>query len=144
MSLKWFHAFFIAVCVLLTIFVAAWALQHARWLLAAVTIVVGAALVMYRRAFLQKAEALERHLTAVSDRFSPALDPSPALNWTTGRTPCFKSSDHRMHVCYTQTCKFDRDESAVFFVGPGTVGDDRSITRQCLQALPYFWDSHSH
>jgi hypothetical protein len=57
----WFHAFFIAVCVLLTIFVDVWALQHARWLLAAVTIVVGAALVMYGHAFLQKAEALERH-----------------------------------------------------------------------------------
>jgi uncharacterized membrane protein len=60
-SLKWFHAFFIAVCVVLTVFVAAWALQHARWLLAVATIAVGAALVMYRRAFLQKTEALEQH-----------------------------------------------------------------------------------
>jgi uncharacterized membrane protein len=60
-SLKWFHAFFIGICVLLAVFVAAWALQHARWLLAVIAIGGGAALVMYRRAFLQKTEALERH-----------------------------------------------------------------------------------
>ena len=60
-SLKWFHVFFIGLCVLLTVFVAAWSLEHAQWLLALIAIAGGAALVMYRRAFLHKTEGLEQH-----------------------------------------------------------------------------------
>jgi len=60
MSLKWFHAFFIGLCVLLAVFVASWALQSDRWPLAFVAIAGGAALVMYRRSFLHKTEGFER------------------------------------------------------------------------------------
>jgi hypothetical protein len=61
MSLKWFHAFFIGLCVLLAVFVAAWSLQNERWPLAFVAVAGGAALVMYRRAFLRKTDGFERH-----------------------------------------------------------------------------------
>ncbi len=58
MSLKWFHAFFIGTSVVLTIFVAAWAIQHGHWLLAIAVLAAGAGLVMYRRGFLAKTREL--------------------------------------------------------------------------------------
>jgi len=59
--LKWFHAVFIGLCILLAVFVAAWAFEQADWLLALAAVAGGAALIMYRRAFLRRASALERH-----------------------------------------------------------------------------------
>ena len=56
MSLKWFHLFFIGISVLLTIFVAVWAVENAQWLLAFLTLAGGAALIMYRGFFLRKAQ----------------------------------------------------------------------------------------
>ena len=55
MSLKWFHVFFIGTCVLLTIVVAVWAVENARWLLALLALAGGAALIVYREIFLRKA-----------------------------------------------------------------------------------------
>lgn len=54
MSLKWFHVFFITVCVVLAVGVALWAVQMAHWLLALASLAAGAALVVYREAFLRK------------------------------------------------------------------------------------------
>jgi len=54
MSLRWFHAMFIGVCVLLAIFVAAWAVQYAHWMLALVALGGGTWLVVYREAFLRR------------------------------------------------------------------------------------------
>ena len=56
MSLKWFHVLFIGICILLTIFVAVWAVENAQWLLALLTLAGGAALIMYRKFFLRKAQ----------------------------------------------------------------------------------------
>lgn len=55
MSLKWFHLFFISTSIGLTVVVAAWALQHAQWLLAVGSLAVGTTLFVYRGAFLRKA-----------------------------------------------------------------------------------------
>ncbi len=54
MSLRWFHAIFIGICVLLAIFVAAWAVRHAHWMLALVAPVGGTWLVVYRETFLRR------------------------------------------------------------------------------------------
>ena len=56
MSLKWFHLFFIAISVLLTIVVAVWAVENAQWLLALLALAGGAALIVYRGIFLRKAQ----------------------------------------------------------------------------------------
>ena len=53
MSLKWFHVLFIGICILLTIFVAVWAVENAQWLLALLTLAGGAALSGF---FLRKAQ----------------------------------------------------------------------------------------
>jgi hypothetical protein len=58
MSLKWFHLFFIGICVLMAVLVASWAVDHARWLLALVAIAGGSALVLYRRSFLRTTREL--------------------------------------------------------------------------------------
>jgi hypothetical protein len=55
MSLKWFHIFFITVCVVLAIGIAVWAIRTDHWAVALVAIASGSALVVYRRAFLRKA-----------------------------------------------------------------------------------------
>lgn len=55
MSLKWFHVVFITICVVLAVIVAVWAVQTANWLLALVALASGAALIVYRGVFLQKA-----------------------------------------------------------------------------------------
>lgn len=58
MSLKWFHAFFIGTSILLTIVLAAWAIEQAHWLLAIGLLAAGAGMVMYRRVFLQRTREL--------------------------------------------------------------------------------------
>ena len=61
MSLKWFHVFFIGICILLTIVVAVWAVQNTQWLLAFLALAGGAALIMYRGFFLRKAQEFGLH-----------------------------------------------------------------------------------
>ena len=61
MSLRWFHAVFIGMCVLLAIFVAAWAMQHTHWMLALVALAGGTWLVVYREAFLRKTARFDHH-----------------------------------------------------------------------------------
>lgn len=58
MSLRWFHVIFITLSVVLTLLVAAWAIGQARWLLAAIALAGGTALVVYRGAFIRLAERL--------------------------------------------------------------------------------------
>jgi hypothetical protein len=58
MSLKWFHLVFITLSVALTVVVAAWAIDQARWGLAGLALAGGTALVVYRGAFLRLAERL--------------------------------------------------------------------------------------
>lgn len=55
LSLKSFHVVFIWVSVVLSVLVAAWAVQHGRWAVAAVSLAGGTWLAVYRRRFLQKA-----------------------------------------------------------------------------------------
>ena len=54
MSLKWFHVVFISVCVALAVGVAIWAVRMAQWPVAGVSPAAGAALIVYRGAFLRK------------------------------------------------------------------------------------------
>ncbi len=58
MSLKWFHLVFISLSVALTVVVAAWAINQARWGLAVLALAGGTALIVYRGAFLRLAERL--------------------------------------------------------------------------------------
>jgi hypothetical protein len=58
MSLKLFHVVFITVSVGLALFVAVWAVQDARWVLAAGALAAGAALLVYRGLFLRKAREI--------------------------------------------------------------------------------------
>lgn len=58
MSLRWFHIVFITLCVVLTVVVAAWAIEQARWALAGLALIGGTALIVYRRAFLHLAERI--------------------------------------------------------------------------------------
>lgn len=58
MSLKWFHVLFISVCVLLAFGVALWAVQNNQWLIALAALASGAALIVYRRAFLRNASQI--------------------------------------------------------------------------------------
>jgi uncharacterized membrane protein len=58
MSLKWFHLLFITTSVVLAVGVALWAVQSAHWLLALVALASGAALIVYRGIFLQKASKI--------------------------------------------------------------------------------------
>lgn len=57
MSLKWFHLIFIGTSIVLTVGVAAWAVQNAQWLLAVCALAAGGVLVVYRGAFLRKMAA---------------------------------------------------------------------------------------
>lgn len=58
MTLRGIHAIFIAVCVVLAVFVAAWAAQHGHWLAGVATLAAAAGLEVYREAFLRKTKAL--------------------------------------------------------------------------------------
>ena len=60
MSLRGFHLFFIAVSILLSAWVGAWAVERSAWGLAAVFFVAGTALVIYGLRVRRKLAALPR------------------------------------------------------------------------------------
>jgi len=60
MSLRGFHLFFIAVSVLLSAWVGAWAVERGQWLLAGVFFVAGAVLLVYGLRVRRKLAALLR------------------------------------------------------------------------------------
>ena len=60
MTLRWIHALFIAVCVILAVFVAAWAVQNGHWTGGIVALAAGAGLVVYRDRFLRKTRTLRQ------------------------------------------------------------------------------------
>lgn len=60
MSLRGFHLFFIAVSILLSAWVGAWAVEQRNWVLAAVFFIAGAVLVVYGLRVRRKLAALPR------------------------------------------------------------------------------------
>ena len=60
MSLRGFHLFFIAVSILLSVWVGMWAVERSAWAMAGLFFVLGAALVVYGLRVRRKLAALER------------------------------------------------------------------------------------
>lgn len=58
MSLRTFHILFISICAILAVWTAAWAVEHGRWFLALAALVGGTTLIVYRGAFLAKAQKI--------------------------------------------------------------------------------------
>lgn len=56
MSLRTFHILFISICAILAVWTAAWAVDQGRWFLAVTALAGGTLLIVYRGAFLKKAE----------------------------------------------------------------------------------------